>query len=226
VSKRKNRETAHSESGNADIVVMAERFWNRNRNAVIISLAVLTIALVGYFSYAHVQNQRREEARTAYVEAVSREDAADVIAGLTQVYEESSVREYSALSALKIGEKFLAEQDYDSAEEWLERVLDKTSYILLTALARENIAAVYEARGEYDAAMDIYRSLVQDETTFRVNSVRMKMAYLEMSRGNMERVQHYCRSILDDSAASQDVQKRAEALYAEVNALYSAETAE
>ncbi|ERP31654.1 tetratricopeptide repeat protein [Chitinivibrio alkaliphilus] len=194
------------------------QFWEKYSKYCIFGALIVGVAGISVLSVQYRTAQEKAVAQRAYLQALEG-DQTEQMEALKAVVADHSEYEYAAMSALKIGELYLREGDYSTSIEWFERAEKKSSHELVRDMARENIGAAYEYLGEYDLAMEAYKELTRVRNSFRTPSVYLKMAFLEMSRGNLDRAAVYSQKVIADDDVETSVKSSAKGLYAQLNAM-------
>ncbi|MGM0442566.1 MAG: tetratricopeptide repeat protein [Fibrobacterota bacterium] len=190
-------------------------FWNNNRNMIIIAAAIVAVAAVSVLSYRYTAEQKRLAHKQQYLQALE-SDSAMIVQNLTAVHN-ASEGSYAYLSALKLGQIYMEDSRYDSAMHWFETAAEGNRFKEISDMAHENTGAVYEAMDSLDRAMDVYQDLTGARESFRSAAVYLKMAYLELSRGNAEAAERFCNTLLAMDRVDPVTEGKARGLLAELS---------
>jgi predicted negative regulator of RcsB-dependent stress response len=133
-----------------------KRLWKEYGSTIIVSVLVAT---GGYFSWNFWQDQQQlkaENASTLYEQltnAANANESGKVFELSDKIYNTDSDSVYAAQAALYAAQAAVNDNDLDTAQGQLERVLDNSDDPAMQALARLRLARVLAAAGDYDQAL-------------------------------------------------------------------------
>lgn len=184
----------------------------KNNSSSIVATLIIAVLLVGgYLGYSYFRKQSISKAQEAFGEAMIayQADPAEAIDNFSQVVDAHANTPQAAYSALMIGDILMNQRQYDEALSWLEKAARadvKTGFV--AGQAREALGVCYEAKGDYDKALDAFSKVLSDENVaYRHASVRWKMALINKKTGKLDASRSQCEKLAADTAAGEYSQK-------------------
>ena len=151
-------------------------FFTKNRSKVIITITAVLIAglsFLGYKSYQKSQIMKYEALYFNMVEIAKSEGAeADK---LIKIRDQIKVRNHRNRASLLLADLYYMNKEFDKAQTtFLEIINDSQG--LNHQMANIGLAYTYEAKGEFRDAINLYKSVIDENTSFPLFQVYWSLA--------------------------------------------------
>ena len=149
------------------VVTLSARIWqavDQNRNIMYGILGVITVVILGIFGYSYWQEQQEARAQSLLAPAVMLYESGeysgavngtDDTMGLLEIVSDFGSTDAGNLARFYAADALFRLGEYDRSLELFEDFERDANYLGASALAGE--AAVYEVKGEFERAGDLYR---------------------------------------------------------------------
>jgi tetratricopeptide (TPR) repeat protein len=149
------------------VVTVSARIWqaiDQNRPIMYGILGVISLVIVGIFGYSYWQDQQEARGQDALAPAVLLYEAGDYegalngteeVTGLLDIVSDFGSTNAGNLARFYAADALFRQGDYDRSLALFEDFDREENYLGASALAGE--AAIYEIRGEFERAGDLYR---------------------------------------------------------------------
>ncbi len=173
-----------------DPLMETQLFWARNKMPILIAIAAILIALVGYGAYQYRAARRAVAAAAALAQAKTSESYQKVISDYQSTPAAASA--YLLLAA----EQRMANQFAD-ANLTLQKFLHVNPKHELVATAKMAIAANHESLGNTEEALDTYRRLAADHPKdFNAPLAMLAQVSILKRTGKIDEARKVCETIL------------------------------
>ena len=205
-----------------DPLMETQLFWARNKMPILIAIAAILIALVGYGAYQYRAARHQVAAAAALAQAKTSENYEKVIS------------DYQSTPAAASAYLFLAAEQrkadkFADANLTLQKFLRVNPKHELIATAKMAIAANHESLGNTEEALDTYRRLAADHPKdFNAPLALLAQVSILKRTGKIDEARKVCETILTqyrESFASAEAAQELRQLKADVPAAPSAAAA-
>lgn len=165
IPEKKKDDFSHSQwlSHQPRPVQLAVHWIEKNRRLLLFgTIAVVLIAVFGGGSVYYKQ-QRLMKAAALYADLLPDTDKAQRRAALENIAQKYPNTGAGIAARFHLGREAFEEKKYSEAVAWFEKIKGLSAkQAMIRILAQHNLAAVYEAQGEWQRALEIYRKTVAD----------------------------------------------------------------
>lgn len=135
-----------------------KRWWRENGTSVVIGIALGVMLIIGGRYWFNYQDAKTEQAVITYQQsliALSSDDLALAEESVQTLMTEHRRSAYSTFAALEIAAQFAAQQETDSAIEYLQWVLENAQLAAQQELARIRLARLLIDKADYETALQL-----------------------------------------------------------------------
>lgn len=156
-------------------------FIQNHTREIAIGVAAVTVAIAVSAWHSHQQEQNEESASVVLAKARAAYDNQQLDLAIKYFGEVVNSHENTSsakLAMIMLGNAFMQEAEYQSAEEYYRKFLDNYgSDPLLSPAAAAGIAATYDERGEYAKAGELYEQAARKyAASYRAPELLMRAA--------------------------------------------------
>ncbi len=189
-----------------EFIEKAQVFVTKHSNIIISGFAAILLLFAGFHIYSRVIKSKKLKAQEDFGRATllyASNETAKAIDGFTRVIENHKNSSHAAYSAYIIGHMYLAQEKYDGAIYWFEKVASHRKKIgFIRGESLEALATCYEAKGDYKQALQYFDKAIHNkQLVYRYPAIRWKMALLNKKIGDMDKVEYYCNELISDTLA-------------------------
>ena len=171
-----------------------------NKKYFIAGGIILVIIAGSIFGWSYYQASINHKAQVLFGQAFEEARPAkqvELYKGIIERYPKTS----SALFAsLVLAKQAFEEKDYDQVISWLEPVIRAgEAQAFLRVIALYNMASAYEAKGDWDKAIEYYQESTVDVQNKTQDWSRYHLARVYAQKGDKKKAQVFYQEILDGS---------------------------
>jgi predicted negative regulator of RcsB-dependent stress response len=133
-----------------------KKWWNENGRAVIAGVIIGVGGLFGYRYWIDLQETTAASASmhfTEMVKALESNDSDNIVVQAETLISDYADSEYATLARFALARNFVANEDYDKAQQQLELIIGSVGDSPLGFLARKRLAAVQLQQAQPDRAL-------------------------------------------------------------------------
>ena len=202
-------------SSPADPLIETQVFWMKYKNAIIIGVVALLLAIAAYGAYRFIG--ARQEAAAAAMLA-----AAKTPADYQKVIVEHPGSNAAPTAALLLAAEQRKENKFAEANTTLQTFIDRFPDHQLVTTAKMAIAANFDSLGRPDDALETYRRIAADhKDSYNAPLALISQVPLLKAKGQIEEARRVCETVMSqykDSFASQEAQRYLRTLKPPTNA--------
>ena len=206
----------------ADPLIETQVFWMKYKNAIIIAIVVLLLAIAAYGAYQFI-SARQEAAAAALL------GAAKTSADYQKVIVEHPGSNAAPTAALLLAAEQRKEGKFAEANTTLQSFIDRHADHQLVTTAQMAIAANYDSLGRPDDALETYRRIAADHPkSFNAPLAMISQIPLLKAKGQIDEARRVAETVMTqyrDSFASQEAQRSLKSLKPPANAAAPAASA-
>ena len=202
-------------SSPADPLIETQVFWMKYKNAIIIAVVALLLAIAAYGAYQFIS--ARQEAAAA--EMLGK---AKTAADYQKVIVEHPGSNAAPTAALLLAAEQRKEGKFAEANTTLQSFIDRHPTHQLVTTAQMAIAANYDSLGRPDDALETYRRIAADHSkSFNAPLAMISQVPLLKAKGQIDEARRVCETVMTqyrESFASQEAQRYLKTLKPAANA--------
>ncbi len=155
-------------------------FFHNNRSAVIGSIVAVVVgglSLFGYQNYQYSQVMKYEALYFNMENIAAKEAGNNPQAELIKIRDQFSKGPHRNRASLLLADIYFQRNEFDKAQAtYLEIINDSPVKDLNYQMANAGLAYTYEAKGDYQNAIDLFKSIIETHGKFPVFQVYWSMA--------------------------------------------------
>lgn len=197
--------------GQEEWVRRLHQFWEQNRLQIVVTLALIVVVGGSWGAWVYYNDHREKAAATDYAELPQQEpERTEAMGRLAVDYPTTGAGIYARF---QLGRQAYLQKNYDKALAWYEPLTSLSGkQSLIQLLSQNNVATIYEAKGDWDRALQIYQEAAADP-----NNIAKAYSYYNAGRvsqilGRGEEAREWFRKAIDNGTGMPVAERATERL--------------
>jgi predicted negative regulator of RcsB-dependent stress response len=141
-------------------------FFSKNRSKVILTIVAVLIAGLSFLGYTNYQTSQIMKYEALYFNMVEIAKKKEIkVDELIKIRDQISFRSHQNRASLLLADVYFKNNEFDKAQSTFLEVINN-SQGLNHQMANIGLAYIHEAKGEFSNAIDLYKSVIDANTSF------------------------------------------------------------